>query len=105
MATSSNFYHNRVFAVAGGGSGIGFATVKQLLSLGARVSLADYRLSDSLVSDLSGNESKLFLANVDVTNPRACEQWIKDTVDRWGRLDGAANLAGSVLGFCSMIDI
>lgn len=31
---------------------------------------------------------------VDVRNADACNSWIADTVKRFGRLDGAANLAG-----------
>ena len=83
----SSFYRNRIFAVAGGGSGIGFATAKQLLSFGGRVSIADYRLSESLASDLNGNEQNLFLSNVDVTNASQVAKWIEDTIARWGRLD------------------
>lgn len=93
---SSNYFRNRVFAVAGGGSGIGLATVKQLIALGARVSLADYKLSDSLEVDVGGTKQNLFISKVDVTNVKDVEVWIRDTVRKWGRLDGAANLAGIV---------
>jgi len=93
---ASNYFHNRVFAIAGGGSGIGFATVKQLLTLGARVSLADYRLPETLGTDLGGNDHNLLLMKVDVTSAKQVESWIQATVKGWGRLDGAANLAGTV---------
>lgn len=92
----SNYFHNRVFAISGGGSGIGFETVKQLLSLGARVSIADYRLGEDLATRLGGKDENLFLKQVDVTSAKQVEEWIQETVTRWGRLDGAANLAGTV---------
>lgn len=95
-AHSSVYFRNRVFAVAGGGSGIGLATVKQLITLGARVSVADYRLSSSLESDVGGNTGNLILAKVDVTKADQVEKWMQDTIREWGRLDGAANLAGIV---------
>lgn len=95
-ARESNYFHNRVFAIAGGGSGIGFETVKQLLVLGARVSIADYRLAENLATDLGGKDDNLMMIQIDVTSAKQVEGWIRDTVGRWGRLDGAANLAGTV---------
>jgi NAD(P)-dependent dehydrogenase (short-subunit alcohol dehydrogenase family) len=92
----SDYFRNRVFAVAGGGSGIGLATVKQLIGLGARVSLADYKLTSSLENDIGGGERNLILSKVDVTNVQEVETWMQDTILKWGRLDGAANLAGIV---------
>lgn len=35
---------------------------------------------------------------VDVRSAEACEKWIEETVKRFGRLDGAANLAGVFKG-------
>jgi NAD(P)-dependent dehydrogenase (short-subunit alcohol dehydrogenase family) len=93
---ASSFFHNRVIAVSGGGSGIGFQTVKQLLALGARVSVADWRLSENLATELGSKGDNLMTVQVDVTNAKQVEDWIKNTVEKWGRLDGAANLAGTV---------
>ena len=91
-----NWFSNRVFAVSGGGSGIGFALVKKLLVLGALVSVGDYRLSDTLAADLGGKDDNLLITKVDVTNSKQVETWHLDTVRKWGRLDGAANLAGTI---------
>jgi len=36
----------------------------------------------------------IHVKKVDVSVPKQVEQWIKDVVNKFGRLDGAANVAG-----------
>jgi len=100
------FFVGRVYAVSGGASGIGLATVIALLRYGARVSVADIRIPETLQSELSvvaaavNEEVKiddvLLLQTVDVRSRDTVDTWIDDTVYKFGALDGAANLAGTI---------
>jgi NAD(P)-dependent dehydrogenase (short-subunit alcohol dehydrogenase family) len=42
--------------------------------------------------------ARLTLKRVDVSNAEQVDSWIKDTVAKLGRLDGAANIAGIASG-------
>ncbi|QDS74784.1 hypothetical protein FKW77_001909 [Venturia effusa] len=88
----------KVIAITGGASGIGLATAKLLVSRGARISIADVQekaLKDaesSIKSEYPVAEVATFV--VDVRNSGSVIEWITATVKQYGRLDGAANLAG-----------
>lgn len=72
----------RVALVTGGGSGIGAATVAQLRHLGATVVAADLRAADGVEA-------------LDVTDEAAVDALVASIVERFGRLDLAANVAGT----------
>lgn len=95
---TSSIMEGKVYAITGSASGIGLATARHLLSRGAIVSIADVRQEalDTAVADLAGQyESKNIFARVlDVTKFPEVATWIDGTIQRFGRLDGAANLAG-----------
>lgn len=95
----------RVFVVAGGGHGIGKATAIHLGELGATVVVND------LGTDLSGQgESRAPADEVadevelaggeaishfgDIASLEYTEELVQDTVEEYGRLDGAVNFAG-----------
>ncbi|CZR56202.1 related to D-arabinitol 2-dehydrogenase [Phialocephala subalpina] len=88
--------HNKVFAITGGASGIGFALAKSLLAKGAKVSVCDISqqnlatVSKQLVSD------NILFSICDVAEQSSVKTWIQDTIKHFGRLDGAANVAGSL---------
>jgi NAD(P)-dependent dehydrogenase (short-subunit alcohol dehydrogenase family) len=87
----SNFA-GRTVAISGAASGIGLATARLLAASGARVSLADTNHSVKAAADaLPGSHMHTI---VDVRNAEAVDTWIGSTVKRFGKLDGAVNMAG-----------
>jgi NAD(P)-dependent dehydrogenase (short-subunit alcohol dehydrogenase family) len=92
----------KVYAVTGLG-GIGLAVARQLHSQGALLSLAD--LSEKVLSTArqtievefgSATASTITTTVLDISNVSAVQDWIADTVSHFGRLDGAANMAGTI---------
>ncbi|KAI1618843.1 BcABA4 [Exophiala viscosa] len=92
-------WENRVIAITGAASGIALATAKLLASRGAQLSLADLQRAslETVADDIAKLYGKRPLTHaLDVRNPEAVEDWISQTVRHYGRLDGAANLAGVI---------
>jgi NAD(P)-dependent dehydrogenase (short-subunit alcohol dehydrogenase family) len=86
-------FTGKVIAVTGGAFGIGRATAKMVASLGAKVSIADLS-PDALVAvakEIRDSGGDVFIKVTDVRIRDAVEAWIKETVETFGRLDGAAN--------------
>jgi NAD(P)-dependent dehydrogenase (short-subunit alcohol dehydrogenase family) len=91
-------------AITGAASGMGFATAQLLAKRGAYLSLAD--LNETALSaaseSLAGGTNRHLSMPVDVRSSASVDEWIDKTVQRFGRLDGAVNMAG-VLGPSSPI--
>jgi NAD(P)-dependent dehydrogenase (short-subunit alcohol dehydrogenase family) len=85
----------KVIAVTGGASGIGLATAQVLASRGAKLSLCDIS-EDNLAKAKSSIKGDVLTRKVDVRNFEEIKDWLKQTVDEYGSLDGAANLAGTI---------
>lgn len=91
-----------MYAITGSASGIGFALALHLISLGARISIADNNKAalHHAVLEIDKHypltSDKVFPTVLDVRKPRDVEAWLARTIERFGRLDGAANLAGVV---------
>jgi NAD(P)-dependent dehydrogenase (short-subunit alcohol dehydrogenase family) len=100
--TSPLFHMSRkVIAITGGAAGIGFAAASLLVSQGARAAISDVNktnLDAALASlqKLCADGGEVMATKVDVRVREEVDSWIDEIVRRWGKLDGAANLAGVI---------
>ncbi|KAJ5004725.1 hypothetical protein K4K48_009159 [Colletotrichum sp. SAR 10_66] len=87
----------KVVAVTGAGSGMGLATAQLLAERGAKISLADINESSlkEAVASLPDSDSHIYEV-VDVRDGEAVDKWIQNTVKKYGKLDGAVNMAGVI---------
>lgn len=95
-------FNGKVYVVTGLG-GIGLAVALQLYKLGASLSLAD--ISAKTLSEAveklgqqseSPVESRVMTTTLDIGSSAAVKEWIAATVQHFGKLDGAANMAGTI---------
>ncbi|OLN97291.1 Levodione reductase 1 [Colletotrichum chlorophyti] len=88
----------KVYAITGGASGIGLATAKIIAKRGATVCLAD--VDPAAMKDaetyFSQQKTPFSVTKVDVSKKDEVEGWIDAVVKQFGRLDGAANVAGVI---------
>ncbi|KAI1313086.1 short-chain dehydrogenase [Xylaria venustula] len=87
-----------VFAITGGASGIGFATAQILSKRGATVAIADVdpdalKRAESYFEPL---DVPFSVTKVDISKRDEVESWINGIVEKFGKLDGAANVAGII---------
>ncbi|MDX2091947.1 MAG: SDR family oxidoreductase [Kofleriaceae bacterium] len=90
-----------VALVTGGGSGIGFATAKELIRLGARVAICGRTQPklDAALTALTIDAERVpgagVLARVcDIREPQQVEELVKTVLATWGRIDVVVNNAG-----------
>lgn len=93
-------FQNKVYAITGV-AGIGLAVAKQLHARGARLSLADISPSTltaaiAAIHPTTSNPSTILTTVLDISSSAAVKHWITSTVKHFGRLDGAANMAGTI---------
>jgi NAD(P)-dependent dehydrogenase (short-subunit alcohol dehydrogenase family) len=87
----------KVIAITGV-AGIGLAVARQLRTQGAFLSLADLSQDalDNARKELNATEDNFLGTVVDVGVSKQVNEWIENTVKKFGRLDGAANMAGAI---------
>ncbi|KAL5425032.1 hypothetical protein PMIN04_002845 [Paraphaeosphaeria minitans] len=88
----------KVIVITGAASGMGLETARLFASKGAKLSLADIQekpLKD-LEVELQYAGAEVMARVVDVSNRKSVDDWIAATVSQFGKLDGAANLAGVI---------
>jgi NAD(P)-dependent dehydrogenase (short-subunit alcohol dehydrogenase family) len=87
---------DKVIAITGAASGIGLALTKLVAARGAKLALADMQREalDDLVAQLKSSGVEAVGTCVNVTRSQEVDDWITATKAHFGRLDGAANLAG-----------
>ena len=89
----------KVIAITGGASGIGLSLAKLLAQRGAKLSIADVaqqnldKAADTL-KGLASSPDSILTSKCDVRKLSDVQDWLKTTVDTFGKVDGAANLAG-----------
>ncbi|WP_395695220.1 SDR family NAD(P)-dependent oxidoreductase [Nocardioides sp.] len=84
----------QVAIVTGASSGIGLATAQHLLDTGWRVALSSRGETDEL-RDLLARCPDAIHVRGDVASEEDCREVVSTVLDRWGRLDGLVNNAGT----------
>lgn len=76
---------------------MGLAIAKLLASRGAIISLADINGNavKAATESLTGSDKHMYTI-VDVRHSKSVDAWIKSTVEKLGKLDGAVNMAGVI---------
>lgn len=94
----SEQFSGKVIVITGAASGIGLATAHLLAERGAKLSLADVQEEalKQVASEIKAKipETEVITFKVDVRNFDQVENWTRETVKHFGRLDCAANMAG-----------
>ena len=86
---------NKVALVVGGGSGMGRAGAAAMVSEGAQVVVSDISLerADAVASSIGDAAAAM---HIDVTQPELVQRVVRDTVERYGRLDALYHCAADV---------
>lgn len=93
-----NSVSGKVIVITGAASGMGLETSKYLASQGALVSLADVQANalESVAAEIESAGGKVLHRVVDIRHRAHVDAWLAATVDAFGTIDGAANLAGVI---------
>jgi NAD(P)-dependent dehydrogenase (short-subunit alcohol dehydrogenase family) len=98
---------DKVIVITGAASGMGLETARLFASKGAKLSLADVQenLLKELETELTQTGAQFMTRVVDVRDRKAVDSWIAATVEKFGKLDGAANLAGVIGKQSNVVEI
>ena len=88
--------NKKVWIVTGASSGLGLATVKQLLKHGYRVA-ATSRNAEELAKEVGDSTGKFLPLAVQVTDEASVKEGIEKVLEKFGRLDVTVNNAGYAL--------
>ena len=90
---------DQVALVTGGGSGIGLATAREMIRLGARVAICG-RTTTKLdaardeLDAIAGERDRIYARTCDIREPEQVEALVRGVLGAFGRLDIAVNNAG-----------
>lgn len=85
---------NKVFLITGGGSGLGAATAKLLVSAGAKIVLADINSDAGAAQTAELGEANARFVRTDVCSEADGKAAVQLALDAFGALHGLANCAG-----------
>jgi NAD(P)-dependent dehydrogenase (short-subunit alcohol dehydrogenase family) len=94
-------FDGRTVLITGGGSGIGFATARQLVDAGANVVLAGRRIEtiDAAAKELDPTGERVLAVSTDVSRLDDLDELVDRIRGHFGRLDGVFANAGVALAF------
>ena len=100
-------FQGKTVAITGAASGIALALTKHLAQQGAKLALADVQEDalNKVVSELQSQGVEAVGTVVNVASSDVVDKWIASTVQQFGKLDAAANIAGIELGFNNVADL
>jgi NADP-dependent 3-hydroxy acid dehydrogenase YdfG len=88
----------KVVVLTGAASGMGLETAKLLGSKGVKLSIADMQEGPLLeaAAEIEKAGGTVMATVVNITDRKQVEDWIKATVEKFGKIDGCGNLAGVI---------
>jgi len=94
-------FGGKVIAVTGASRGTGLALSKYLLARGATVSMCATTPSNlekaaaEIDAEFPEARGRYWTCVVDISIPASVKSWIDETITKFGKLDGCANVAGT----------
>ena len=87
---------NKVVLVTGGAAGIGAATVRRFIELGAKVIFADKNreAGTKLATEITRGGGDCHFIEADLTEDQNCKRVVEEGLTKYGRLDVLVNNAG-----------
>ena len=89
-------FRDKTVVITGGASGIGLATAREFARAGANIVMADMDIAglEREATALEAEGFSVLPVRCDVTDPKACEETVNQTLERFGAIDLLFNNAG-----------